>query len=187
MANSDFTKSERERCTNKPFGSKCILECKPGYRETPDVVYCTQVDQDTFEWRSIDTPDGDYSCRLENELCESGESPKFRVSTRPFDDIRHRVVAYVGRFSKRRRIPMWTLAYRSLLNDVSVVERNQVFTTCPYSALARFQISNDEYTNYPYDRGHLVPYRQIRYHRKAAKSSFWFVNIGKKFYLSNLN
>ncbi len=188
--NSDLTGDEKKQCTNVNVGEKCQLICKPGYNEVPDVVICTDLGNGRAEWRNPRNFQN-YECQLENDLvierrnefvslCVSAKKVVHYMVSQP---EYKRVITYCTKFDIKREYPLWSMAYRDELNDVKIANRIDYWQKCPYKDLEFFQ--NKNYDGKYLDKGHLVPFNQIRFSRKAGLGTFWYTNFAPQFPKNN--
>ena len=169
------------KCENKKFGTICQLVCKPGYNETPDYLMCLLVKEDEADWVPIGN--SDHSCILETDQMSVGQNIIYHSWAKlplPYTYVLIRFIAYTGKFSTSRQLPMWSVNIIDSLNYFMTdndIDRKNVgtFIDCPFEPvkdLQNFQINSNFY-----DQGHLVPFNILKFSKKAAKSSFWRTNM----------
>jgi len=93
---------------------------------------------------------------------------------KPFDQrINH--TGYALSFNKTYQIADWVAYELTAAETVKVVERNDHFVPDPL--LTSCNISNADYKNSGYDRGHLAPAADMEYSRQTMIESFYLSNM----------
>ena len=150
-------------------GKKCKFECRTGFDEKPDrpLVCKLYKNKKTGKKRARFYPKG---------KCVQLSCKKFPVIPIQADSLKGKITLYVVKFDKKRRLPMWTVAYHDSMNVYQGFKKQTKFYEHTCKELKGVQATKQDYSGDFWDRGHLTPAEPMKISSKASRVIYYFIN-----------
>ena len=159
-------------CKRAKLKQTCKYDCDEGY-DAVGASICTKDGDKTPDF--VPPP----KCTLSK--CGSGVDPVITVSVE-LASVPVPVTIYMCKMDTSRKIPAWSAAYHNDWNSVLEVKRAKPFKqyNCKLDSgieLITKQAKDSDYTKSGWERGHLVPAKQMRMNLDAPEKCNLYINI----------
>ena len=150
-------------------GKTCKFECRAGFDEEPDGPLLCKVykNKKTGKKKARFSPKG---------KCVELSCKKFPIIPIQADSLKGKITLYVVKFDKKRRLPMWSMAYHDAMNVYLGFKKQTKFYEHTCKELKGVQATKHDYSGDFWDRGHLTPAEPMKISPKASRVINYFIN-----------
>ena len=158
-----------QNCDFVSPGKKCKFECRAGFDEQPDGPLLCKLykNKKTGKKKARFTPKG---------KCVELSCKKFPIIPIQSHSLKGKITLYVVKFDKKRRLPMWSVAYHDSMNVYLGIKKQNKFFEHTCKELKGVQATKHDYSGDYWDRGHLTPAEPMKLSPKASRVINYFIN-----------